>query len=150
MARTSKTMLKHFTGAGVLGEIVSAIVLKWLLLALPATLIGPRIVMKPATASIEELGLPGFVSGGAVCAMVYGKHWDSDTDVWVHCTEECDPGRHAIVGTGTNPAHFDVVYHTRVDPERCIEHFDLSIVQQGYFQGNVLATTVTYCGIAVA
>lgn len=160
VARCNKSLLRRFTTLEILGEIVHAIVaserviLKWLLLALPDTLIGTRTVYKPSDTVVGlELDHPGgFISGGAVCRMVYDKQWDSDVDVWVHCDSEADAGRKALMRvtswcsadddsqsssapTPLKMVQFDVVYHTRPEPERCIENFDLSIVQQGYFQG---------------
>ncbi len=159
MARLSKHLLRLFTGKEVLGEIVASIIksdrimFRWLTLALPDTLIGSCIVAKPvAKASIIELDRPGFVSGGAVCRMVYERQWDSDIDIWVHwsATEAEERGnggdsrRFPVIrmldinkgGDDANAVLFDVVYHLREQPERCIENFDLSIVQQGYFQSD--------------
>lgn len=134
MARTSKEMLRLFTRKEVLHDIMKdimatdGVLLRWLLLSLPYSLLFGDTPPQPlANLSQVTFEKPSFVTGGAVCQQFYHKSWYSDIDVFIQ---------------------FSTVYHKRkqiyvccqcidlvpclTDITRCIEQFDLSVVQMGY------------------
>jgi hypothetical protein len=77
-----------------------------------------------------------FVTGGAVSQRVYAREWESDLDVWVPSVET---GRLL-----TSQVDVEVVVRSG-DTERCIERFDMSVVQQGYFVGQTNTGTTAFC-----
>ncbi len=159
MARTCRAALALFVQRDVLGAIVHACVargrmLRWLLLALPCGLMPGAPVCDTVECGEAVTHLRhAFVTGGAVAQAVYQKAWLGDVDIW--CTDSdglrdlggdvvtLDVGeKTTLVSRVEGDVGVDVdIVRVAQYPERRIERFDLSVVQQGYFH----ATGEAYC-----
>jgi hypothetical protein len=127
MARTSKTMLRALTTDATLRQCVevalaSGRLYRWLVFALPASLLLMQL------APLQQIQCRGacFVTGGAVAQQLYEREWAGDVDCWCGLDPFDD-----VAGT-EDDVQVDVV---RVDgpPHRCLERFDISLTQQGYY-----------------
>ena len=156
LARLDKHLLRLFTSRDVLREIITtikqgdSILFRWLLLSLPCSLLGAGDAM----ATVQPLALKehadfspekscAFVTGGRVCQRLYRKEWESDIDIFT--ARDGDDlvskrrERHQLMLEGEKYDLVQCPYGE--ETERCIENFDLSLVQQGYH----LHTGVVYC-----
>lgn len=130
MARTCKFLLGEMVKN--LKEIVESSVERgwlypWLLLSLGEE----YLPQNPARVQdiIVDGGKSVFITGGALSQRVYGKEWEGDIDIWY---ERGNPNEEFIVLP--NRKRLDTVEsQSSTNQERCIENFDLSVVQQGYF-----------------
>jgi len=136
LARLNKTMLRVFTSRDAMREIIHSIhkgdgiLFKWLLLSLPRALLwGEALTLSQPLCLSDPLvfTVPAFVTGGALCQIMYDKVWDSDIDIFVNYVVGSE--RRQLEHEGRS---FDLIPMSKVGSERCIEFFDLSILQQGY------------------
>lgn len=141
-------MLGLFTTPAILQAIIDAlpngVLWRWLLLALPDSLLCTKAAEKPLALGlpVDSTGVPMFVTGGAVCQRVYGLEWASDVDLWT-----TESARALIVLP--EGSFIDLVEHKRKEAERCIESFDLSIVQQGYYEPSKIAYSTPLASYSV-
>lgn len=163
MARTSKSMLLLFTEPSVLREIVitvnqGGVLFRWLLLALPCSLLTTRIGGDASTKDVMTLKEPvfispdivlgyectqSFVTGGAVCQHLYAREWESDIDIFVYpIVEEDGISIDKRLSIKDGHSRIDIVPSAFVEMERVMERFDLSIVQQGYYRHH---SKILYC-----
>ena len=152
LARTSRAWMRLLTApwcvAGVMHRSgcerigVYEALPPWLFFALPAYMVGEapdytwhQYVDDRGDDLVFPMDLTQecyFYTGGDVAKRLYGKQWCSDIDVWT--TDEalrC----HTPPLENTHDWDF-VVKSASVDSpiQRCIEHFDISVVQQGFLQ----------------
>jgi hypothetical protein len=162
LARTCAYWMRRLTSSQTLSTLVDLCVgthlrrlPRWLFYALPASLIGdaPEYTWKAYTADWEGDLFPMnlsaeryFYTGGAVCKALYGREWACDTDVWT--TEESLAPRD--YSPDTNHELDFVVKSDRSKPlQRCLERFDLSIVQQGFLHSASSPPTLYTTPLAV-
>jgi hypothetical protein len=162
-ARCSKLMLSAFTTPSILREIVHSLreskrrILRWLTLALPSTLVSsaslPLIPWRRLTTLVESMfshvtslgGLEAvtrsevFLSGGALCRIIYDREWQSDVDLFL--SSPSLNGRE-FVSHPDDTGPIDLIPARISEAERVIEQFDLSLVQQGILGDGVYYTTV--------
>jgi hypothetical protein len=137
MARSSQHMLHLFTSREVLREILLTIqhgdlvLLHWLLLSVPRSLLSGNTLFMGEAPDLSQsllLTMPGFLTGGALAQQLYGRVWESDIDMFVEATAKWKKRKQILL----QYQFFDVVPVHGMESERCIEYFDLSVVQQGY------------------
>ena len=136
LARTCTRFLRHAVTREILGEVVASclqrgVLLRWLTLALPCGAWIPLSVPR-LLSDVSVVGdVAHFLTGGAVAQRLYAREWDSDVDVWI---EERLFNAARITGD-TIGRRLDLVAHRGPAVHGCIERFDLSVVQQGYYHG---------------
>jgi hypothetical protein len=146
VARTCKYMLKFFTNPKLLYKIINTItaenlvLYKWLTFALPAEWLGSDIIyhklkeFKIDIPIITSDRLP-FVTGGIVCQKIYWNYWNCDIDVfYIGDIDDPQPRKEVQI--------FDLIPTEYRETERCIENFDLSIVQQGFSDKGIFCTAL--------
>lgn len=132
LARTCHATLRLFTQRDVLRTIVELCVergtlLRWLLFALPCQwLVAMPLCVVPGVKVEQEDADHVFVSGRAVSRLLYELPWKTDVDVWV---DDGDRG----VSLDDTETRLNIKIGRHGEPvERCIEHFKMSVEQQGY------------------
>lgn len=131
LARSSHSLMLCFTTPAILIEIVASIkradrpLLRWLCFALPAQFCTNALFPPPPilpTIVSDDV----FMSGSYVCRALYCAEWaPADVDVYTACLPP--------LVSAKNPFLYpDIHYTGDSPPQRVIENFDLSIVQQGF------------------
>jgi hypothetical protein len=138
----TELLLRLFTNPVVLKEILDYTksldvpMLKWLCFALPSKFL--FAVSEPLSLHLrhgwpfgETLNTgwqPLFITGGFVCQRIYKTQWEGDIDICV--SNKLVKERMAYSHDDGQILDIIPSYHEHI--ERMIEHFDLSIVQQGF------------------
>jgi hypothetical protein len=161
LARTSREWMRLLTSPCVVSRLITetappestsnihATLPPWLFFALPASLVGRGGVapftwtdyVDSRTHLVFPLNLPAekyFYTGGDVAQRLHDKRWQADCDIWT--TDE----RLRVTGLTVRDTTHDwdfVVKSDAYEPtQRCIEKFDLSVVQQGFLQRDSVDT----------
>lgn len=139
MARTCHVLLN----TSMLSQIIDVciknkILYKWLTFAVPAEWFGSTIMLDLMPKMNLPIHLPSsFVTGGHVCQQIYHKQWDGDIDVfYIGNHHDSQPFKEI----NHNNVYYEFVPTEYKETERCIENFDLSIVQQGYSDQGTFCT----------
>jgi hypothetical protein len=143
MARTCHVLLNTLTKPSMLSQIIDVciknkILYKWLTFAVPVEWLGSTIMLDLMPQMNLPIHLPSsFVTGGHVCQQIYHKQWHGDIDVF-YIGNHDDP--QPFKEMTHNHFYYEFVPTEYKETERCIENFDLSIVQQGYSDQGTFCT----------
>ncbi len=147
LARTCKHNLRALTHPEALRELVDWVKQTrarpplWLHLSLPYELICSGPMTKRIQSILPQLramvskrpavtGKDVCLTGGYVARQLYGHEWYCDIDLFASFDDE-DPRRVAVFDPANN-LEWDLVRMWMMPPDRVIEGFDHSLVQQGY------------------
>lgn len=158
LARTSKEILCLFTDPNILREIMESVkirqrpLFKWMLLALPScyftipsekrrgidSLLSSMLVDSTPYLSPDIPSGSQFICGDMVCQHVYEKKWASSIDIYAPC-------EYTKNGCYISQDIMFTIYATETqNPERVIESFDISIVQQGILGTDYFLTPLAF------
>lgn len=162
LARTSRSWMRRLTAPGFVlrliaetasaqDELIHETLPAWLFYALPGHLVGdaPAFTWSQYAAGRTDLVFPlnllhekYFYTGGDVAQRLHGKTWQADVDVWTTDAQL----RVAKLADGDTTHNWDFVFKSdaKAPTQRCIETFDLSVVQQGFLQAGYDAEPVFY------